>query len=103
MRYLLPVLFALCLTAHALTHHTRLTMRRRSRRVRRYAQNVRPARPNVITGPIPLITAWSASRAHVPLLLTGPAPVWDAPRADRFRFGVAALVDLARPSSAVAG
>ena len=103
MRYLLATLSALRPSARALTHHTRMAMRRRSRRVRRYAQNVRPARPNVITGPIPLITALTASGAHVPLLLTGPAPVWDAPRADRFRFGVAALVDLAWPSWAVAG
>lgn len=100
MRYLLLTLSALRLSARALTHHTRMALRRRSRRVRRYAQNVRPARPNVITGPIPLITA---SGAHVPLRPTGPASVWGARRADRFRFGVAALVDLARPSLAVAG
>ncbi|WP_285734972.1 hypothetical protein [Nocardiopsis sp. ATB16-24] len=97
MRYLLLTLSALRLSARALVHHTRVAMRRRSRRVRRYAQNMRPARPNVITGPIPLITALTASGAHTPFL------PWGARRADRSWSGGVALVELALPRLAVAG
>ncbi|WP_285729430.1 hypothetical protein [Nocardiopsis sp. ATB16-24] len=103
MHYLLLTLSALCLAARAFTHHARVAMRRRSRRVRRYAQNVRPARPNVIAGPVPLLATLAASRAHLPPPPARPLLAGGARRADWSWSGGVALVSLARPSLAVAG
>lgn len=81
----------LLLSLFSLPSLARVVMRRRSRRVRRYAQNVRPARPNVITGPVLLLATPAVSRTQVPPLPTRPLLAWGARRVDRFRLGIAVV------------
>ena len=64
MRYLFVIFSALWRVARALVD----AARRRSGRVRRYAAEPRAPRPNVVTGPIPLLLPSSRTGAVAPPL-----------------------------------
>lgn len=119
LRLIALVASALWLVGRAAAH----AVRRRGSRVRRYAQPG-PARPHVITGPIPLITPRTASGVEAPPLPVRPSLPWEtAPvarfdvlacrrdqlrraeeerplthaRVDRSRLGLTVLLDLSAP------
>lgn len=84
----------LLLSLFSLPSLARVVMRRRSRRVRRYAQNVRPAGPSLATGFLSAYAARTLSGVGAPSVSGRPARPWNPGRADRFRLGAAVVVAL---------